>query len=60
MIERLNSFYYLVCDVCGEEAEEQFFDFFEVVDYKKKYEWKSKKRNSEWEDICPECQQEGE
>ncbi len=49
--------YSLSCDVCGEEAPEIFDDFYDAVEYKKQYGWKSQKRKGEWEDICPECQE---
>ncbi|MTI95210.1 MAG: hypothetical protein FH749_06935 [Firmicutes bacterium] len=48
--------YFLTCDVCGEEPPEIFNDFDDAVDYKKANGWQSKKRNGEWEDICPDCQ----
>lgn len=58
MIERSDDLYSLYCDVCGEEADEDFFDFHEAVDYKKNNGWKSQKRNDgQWEDVCPECQE---
>lgn len=50
--------YCLTCDVCGGEADGWFFDFYEAVDYKKENSWQSRKRNGEWEDICPDCQDE--
>jgi hypothetical protein len=47
----------LVCDACGDYATEDFERFQEAVDYKKNNEWASKKQNSDWLDICPECQE---
>ena len=55
-IEKEGSKYYLYCDICGEEAEE-FFGFYEAVQYKKQNGWKSQKYKGEWEDVCPECQE---
>lgn len=46
----------LLCDVCGEEENEQFDDFYDAVEYKKSEGWKSQRVNGEWLDICPECQ----
>jgi hypothetical protein len=56
MIEKSGGFYSLTCDICYEEADEQFFEFSEAVDYKKDNDWKSKKVNGEWMDVCPDCQ----
>ena len=50
--------YYLVCDVCGKEEDKTFRDFQDAVDYKKESGWKSQKYRGEWEDVCPECQEE--
>lgn len=58
-IERSCGMYALTCDICGEEADEQFFDFSEAVDFKKDNGWKSQKHNGEWQDICPDCQHYG-
>ena len=57
MIDKFGGVYSLTCDICQEEAPEQFFDFSEAVDYKKQNGWKSQKRKGEWEDVCPECQE---
>ena len=58
-IEKSTSFsgYDLVCDICGESAGKGFLDFRDAVDYKKQNGWKSQKRNNEWEDVCPSCQE---
>jgi len=63
VIECRNGVYHLVCDLCGQEANslEPFSRFEQAVEYKKKDGWRSEKRSAdEWEDICPECQEEGE
>ena len=51
-------YYFLYCDVCGEEESGMFDSFYDAVEYKKINGWKSQKRNSEWEDVCPECQED--
>lgn len=56
MIDRSCGFYNLYCDVCGVEADDSFFEFYEAVEYKKSEGWKSQKRNGQWEDVCPDCQ----
>ena len=57
MIFTMNGICTLTCDICGEEAEKTFTDFYKAVDYKKENGWKSQKHNGVWEDICPECQE---
>ena len=56
MITKISGSYRLICDVCGEAADEEFYEFQEAVDYKKADGWGSEYRNGEWWDICPECQ----
>lgn len=56
-IERMGDTFDLICDICGNEAEQSFFEFQEAVSYKKREGWKSQKRKGEWEDVCPECQE---
>jgi hypothetical protein len=57
MIDKQGGQYYLICDICGEEADEAFDDFYDAVQYKKDNGWKSQKRNGQWEDVCPDCQE---
>ena len=57
MIDRDGGFYYLICDVCGEEAPASFCEFQEAVRYKKAEGWRSRRRDGEWEDVCPDCQE---
>ncbi|NLK98123.1 MAG: hypothetical protein GX272_08615 [Epulopiscium sp.] len=56
MITRHDSLFHLICDICGEKADEYFLIFNDAVQYKKNNGWKSQKRNGEWEEICPNCQ----
>ena len=56
MIEKEGKLFVLYCDVCGEVADEEFYEFQEAVDYKKADGWGSERRHGEWWDICPECQ----
>lgn len=55
MIDNREGIYFLFCDICGEKADESFFDFYEAVDYEKQHGWKSQRHNSGWEDVCPGC-----
>ena len=48
---------HLYCDVCGEKVEISFFTFDYLINYKKRNNWKSQRRNGEWEEVCPECQE---
>jgi hypothetical protein len=51
------STYDLVCDWCGLETDNGFELFNDVVVFKKRSSWKSRKDAfGKWEDICPECQ----
>lgn len=58
MIQKFDGLFFLTCDVCQGEADETFFEFSEAVQYKKDNGWQSRKRNGEWEDVCPDCQDE--
>ena len=55
MIEREWDGFTLTCDICGHEIK-PFDSFQEAVQYKKDEGWRSQKRDGEWEDICPDCQ----
>mgnify|MGYP003395647165 CR=1 FL=1 len=59
MIDKIGGSYELTCDICGETAEETFCGFYEAVYYKKDEGWKSEKIKGDWQDICPDCQDEG-
>lgn len=56
MISKFCGFYSLICDICGEEHPEQFFDFYEAVEAKKIDGWKSRKdADGNWIDVCDAC-----
>ena len=57
MIDKVKGYYVLICDSCGEVAEERFTDFYDAVEHKERLGWKSSLVNSLWDDVCPECQQ---
>lgn len=48
-------YYTLVCDNCGDEAG-HFDDFYEAVNEKKQYGFRSVYQCEEWQDICENCQ----
>jgi len=55
MIDKQYGKYHLICEICGEEAEECFDSFGEVVEYKKYNGWISQKTEGRWQEICPSC-----
>jgi len=57
MIDRIYGTYYFVCDVCGEESEEEFKSFDEAVDGREGIGWSGKWESDGWKDICPECKE---
>lgn len=60
MIEGSFGMFSLYCDICGEEADGMFDEFYEAVEYKKSNGWRSQKNNKgEWEDVCPNCKGRG-
>ena len=49
----------LLCDICGEQADEEFVDLWAALDFKESYGWKSRlNRRGEWEDVCPDCRKD--
>jgi hypothetical protein len=55
MINKEYGDFVLSCDICGHEVK-PLDDFNEAIEYKKDNGWRSQKRNGEWEDVCPKCQ----
>ena len=66
MISGFSGIYQLECDICGQEADEEFDSFMDAVEFKKdkcngwtsrKVDsvWTSRKADSVWEDVCPDC-----
>ncbi|MFA5196257.1 MAG: hypothetical protein WC401_10720 [Bacteroidales bacterium] len=58
MINNFAGMISLECDICGEEADECFDDFYEAVEWKKDKTngWRSNKdKDGNWQDICPNC-----
>ncbi len=55
MILQFFGSYVLICDVCGREIDEFFFDYPDALEFKENNGWKGQKNKEEWEDICPEC-----
>lgn len=54
MIEKEGKKLILECDSCSSYVDD-FFDFQEIIDYKKNNGWKNYKIEREWVDICPNC-----
>jgi len=58
MIDKVGDVYILTCDICGEEADEDFGYFYDAVEYKSKMGWKNQRNSAgHWEEVCPECQE---
>jgi len=55
MIDKSYGRYQLICDICGEQFEESFETFQDVVEGKDTLGWKSQKTSKGWEDTCPIC-----
>lgn len=47
-------YYTLVCDSCGKEKG-VFDDFYEAVDKKRDYGFRSVRVSGSWEDACEDC-----
>jgi hypothetical protein len=56
-ITNLHGLFLLTCDICGEEHPDVFSSFEEAVEAEKDDGWKTQKYDGEWEDVCPECQE---
>ena len=58
MIDKIHGVYYLICDICEIEAEEEFPEFDEAVEYKKENGWRGKRlEDGLWFDVCPACRE---
>jgi len=56
MIVKMNGAYKIICHACGEIYPQEFDDFYEGVDFKKKEGWKSRQiGEGKWEEICKDC-----
>lgn len=58
MISKFEGMYTLTCDMCGDEYQETFFDFYDAVKAKRENGWKSRKTGDEWMDVCDACLEE--
>lgn len=48
--------YIPICDCCGIELDEEY-TFNDAVDAMKADGWKIIKKDGEWQNICPDCQE---
>lgn len=55
MIHRESGRFVLCCDVCGDEAPERFYEFWDAVNYKRPNGWKAQNYNGYWKEVCPRC-----
>jgi hypothetical protein len=54
--------YDLICDHCGDQADDSFESFQDAVDFKTDHDngWKAVKDfDGEWHDLCTSCNQPG-
>lgn len=58
MVSRNYDRYYLTCDVCDTDADQEFDEFAEAVEFKRENGWRSRKTAGHWEDLCPDCSKE--
>lgn len=56
IIDKINGTYKIICNVCGEIFSQNFEDFYEAVDFKKKERWVSRPiSGGKWEEVCRDC-----
>lgn len=55
MIDKKYGKYYLCCDQCGEEYEEVFDTFDEVIEVTRFRGWRAFKLENIWQHQCPAC-----
>ena len=63
MIDKNYGAYVLICDICGNEADQSFDTFDNAIDAKNELGWRSERGEQldlkdGWVDLCPDCQQE--
>jgi hypothetical protein len=44
--------------VCDTDADQEFDEFAEAVEFKRENGWRSRKTAGHWEDLCPDCSKE--
>jgi len=55
MIEKMDGVYRIICNVCGEVYKNEFYDFYDAVNFKKNERWKSQKVGDGWIEVCRDC-----
>lgn len=55
-IVKTGKLFAVVCDICGDEGNEQYDFFYDAVQGRKESGYISRKIGDDWEDICVECQ----
>lgn len=51
--------YRLICDCCEGDCSDGFDRFYDAVEYAEGNGWQRNRAGSEWENICPDCQEGG-
>lgn len=59
MITKIDGKYFLICDICGDIAQEVFYAWQDAIDAKKDLRWRSKLirvdgQPDKWQDVCPD------
>jgi len=58
MIDKQSGRYHLVCDICGEETEETFDDFYDCSKITKTERMEKPETNGRMgQSVCPGCQE---
>ena len=55
MISKEYRNYTLICDICGVGSDEEYDTFQDAADAGEDMEWKRKKIDGDWVDVCPDC-----
>jgi hypothetical protein len=55
MIDKQFGKFLLICDICGRQHDEEFYDFGDAVETKKNIEWSSMMVSGTWSDVCHKC-----
>jgi len=52
----MNGKFKIICETCGEIFPQDFYDFYDVVAFKKKEGWRSQKiTGDKWIETCKDC-----
>ena len=55
MISKEYGNYTLICDICGVGSDKDYETFQDAADAGEDIEWKRKKIDGDWVDVCTDC-----